>query len=190
MAGKADFFPGGVKDASYKGYAFVTPKYAIWYTEGIAVIFKKTTISTWDGVNSLKRKRIVSARGTDHLRELDKYKEELSAEIEAAHENQTPEGALKMIMGNRMDVYISSIELMKVAISVQKEAFNGDEYHIRFLGRQKFYPLFQNSERGQQLAQIFDEGMQQFSQSGHLNTWYEESPYATLENIDSALMEQ
>jgi arabinofuranosyltransferase len=191
LIGGVDFFPIGVKDESYKGYTFITPKYAIWYTEGIAILFKKKTIMNWDGASSLKGKRIVSVRRTGHLRELDMYKEELSSEIEQAHESPTHEGALQMVMTDRMDVYISSIEFMKGAIQVQQEAFNDEEYHIEFLGKpKKFYPLFQQTERGKQLADIFDKGMQQLYQSGQLHIWYEESLYATLENIDPTLMEQ
>ncbi|MCP4456800.1 MAG: transporter substrate-binding domain-containing protein, partial [Cytophagales bacterium] len=183
-------FPGGAKDESYKGYTFVTPQYAIWYTKGIAVLFKKSTISNWNGINSLKGKSIVSARGSNHIRELEKYGEKLSSEIKNAYEHRTPEGALKIVMADRIDVYISSIELMEVALNAQKKAFNAAEYQIEFLGRQKFYPLFQHTERGKQLAEIFDKGMRQFYQSGHLTTWFKESPYAAFENIDTELMKK
>ena len=192
MDGDADFYPGEVKDFSYKGYAFVAPKYAIWHTKGVALVFKKTTIPHWEGINSLQGKKIVFLEGTAQIRELDQYRE-LSSEIKNAYAYPgDPVGALKMVMADRMEVFIASIELIKnVAIPALKEEFNDEEYQIEFLGRQKYYPLFRNTARGKQLAAIFDKGIRQLYQSGRLNTWFDNPiPGATLENIDPALMEK
>ncbi len=188
--GSADFFPGGVKNELLQDYSFITPKVAIWYTEGIAVIFKKTTIPKWQGIDSLKGMKIVSAIGTDHIQLLHKYKDKLSFEIQNAYENQTPKGALKMTDLDFMDVYISSIELLKVAMSNLGDDFRVDEYQIESIGRQKFYPLFQNNQRGKELAEIFDNGMQKLHNSGQLKIWFEEDSNASIENIDPLLKEQ
>jgi len=113
--GKADAFPGGVVGEKYKDYTFHNPKTAIFYSEGIAVHYKKTTIRSWKGPESLKGKSILYVRGTDHINELKKHGDLLKNEYETAYASPTPLGALKMLNIDRADVLIISAELLLTA---------------------------------------------------------------------------
>lgn len=187
--GQADFFPGEKANLKFEGYAYVAGSYAVWYSEGFAAIFKKSVLSDWNGPLSLKGLKIVHCGNSSLMTALAGYHEVLAEEIAGAYELSQPGQALKMLIFDRVDVYIDTLELVgTVAIPANQDNFNSGEYQIELLGRQKFYPLFQNSSRGRKLAQLFDRGMEELARSGELHTLYESYDYSNLNNMDPDLL--
>lgn len=184
--GQADFYPGDVQGDSFEGYAFLTPRYAIWHTQGEAVLFKKSAIPKWEGVQSLKGKQLLYH--LNHITALEQHQALLADEIKHAYSNQKPDAALLMLINGRADVLLSSIELIRTAEAKLNIKLAPEEYQIEYLGRKKYYPQFQNNERGRRLADIFDNGMLRLYRSGRLNAWYQDpASNASIDNIDPAL---
>ncbi len=185
--GLADFFPGGVKGDVIEDYIFYTSKIAIFYSDGIAIHYKKKTIPHWDGIKNLIGKQLAFGRGSNHLDLLKKYDNFLKNELDNAYENPTYSGALKMLILDRIDVFVVSNELLLTTISKYGIKYKKELFETQFLNRTKYYPLFQNNEKGKKLAQIFDEGMQKLYDSGELKQLYGNSLNITSGNIDTIL---
>ncbi len=183
----ADFFPGSVKGEKIGDYMFYTPNTAIYYSDGIAIHYKKVTIPHWNGVTNLIGKQLVFVRGSKHLDELENYGDLLKNELDNAYENATYLGALKMLTMDRVEIFVVSNELLLTSISQYGPKYKKELFETQYLNRTKYYPLFQNNEQGKQLARIFDEGMQKLYDSGELQQLYGSSLNATLSNIDTIL---
>jgi ABC-type amino acid transport substrate-binding protein len=185
--GEADFYPGNLKDLAFEGYTFASPRHAIWYTKGVTLLYRKQTIPDWKGVESLKGKSLVSPRGNNHLKSLEKYGGLIGAELKAASETKDHEAALQMLMAGRADVMVASSEMIVSTLQAMKIKLDDKEYVQQYLDRAKYYPLFRNDQRGRELAAIFDKGIKELQRNGKLAAWFKAEPNTTLENIDPEL---
>ncbi|MCP4021035.1 MAG: amino acid ABC transporter substrate-binding protein, partial [Desulfobacteraceae bacterium] len=146
------------------------------------------TIPHWDGIANLTGKQLVFGRGSNHLDILIKnHGDLLKNELDNAYGNPTYLGALQMLSLDRVDIFVVSNELLRTAISQYGIKYKKKLFETQFLNRTKYYPLFQNNEKGKQLAQIFDEGMQKLYDSGELQQLFKNSMNSTIFNIDAIL---
>jgi hypothetical protein len=186
--GRADFYPGDVAGEVFNGYAYVTPRYAIWYTKGEALLFKKSVIPLWEGIASLKKHQLLYEYGGGHFKALEKYQAILGTELKGAIGAQTGEAALSMLIAGRADVLVTSIELIDAAQRRLGVALPPDQYQIEFLDRNKYYPQFQNTDQGRRLAAIFDGGMEKLARDGSLTRLFRDTGgLASADNIDPDL---
>ncbi len=123
-------------------------------------------------MNSIKGKQVVYIRGTNHIDELKKYGDRLIDEYINAYANPIPLGALKMLDLDRVDIFIVSAELLQTAVVKFGKTYHQELYTTKYLSRVRFYPLFQNNEKGKRLARIFDDSMQILFNNGELQKIY------------------
>ncbi len=92
-----------------------------------------------------------------------------------------------MLVLDRVDIFVVSNELLLTTISEYGTKYKKELFETQYLNRIKYYPLFQNNEKGKKLGQIFDEGIQKLYDSGELHQLYENSLNVTSGNIDTIL---
>ncbi len=75
--------------------------------------------------------------------------------------------AIKMLSKGRIKVYAEDIQDFQMTLKAMQDR-SMDDYHYTVLHTNDVYSFFGQSEKGQRLAQIFDQGLQELIESGQL----------------------
>lgn len=156
-----DAYPAG-----YPAAGVTVPKWHIG-VDLMTVIYKKGTIVKWMGQASLENRRVAWERGFD----LDKAGViKVKVEIQ---EFSKLENAMKMLVNGRIDFILDYIQATRDMV---KKLDIADQVEILpdVIGGFKYYMIFRDTERGKELAEIWDKGMERLHTSGQLHKMYEQ----------------
>ena len=158
--GRADFT--GADSPTKK---FIQPKYPILRSTEVA-FFKKSTIPSYRSINSLDGKSGVWVLGyTDNLP--PQVKQHLHG-----NGNLSREAALQMVLLGRADYFLDNDYQLALTTKTLEGKFSPDEYETATVYVEDLFMCFTKSPRGQQLANLFDQGMKKLAETGELKRIY------------------
>ncbi|MBU1249057.1 MAG: transporter substrate-binding domain-containing protein [Proteobacteria bacterium] len=122
--------------------------------------FNKVRIGPWRGMESL-RDKIVTARVSYYRTENFQVPVQLK-------EVQTGVAGLGMVVLGRADFYVDDLNLIKESLAANTVDYQPEDYDIRPVGSRSYYPLFNTTDRGKRIMELFDRGMETMIRSGEL----------------------
>lgn len=160
--GKADMTGG---DEPNDIYLYST--YPIIQSEEM-VFFKKRSIPSWNGIESLLGKRGVWYRGYT-----ESFPKEVKQNLQGRGVNARSQ-AVKIVAYERgADYYFDNYHQMMLTLGSTDIALDADEYQIERIYNSQLYMLFRDSTRGQIIRDIFDRGIERLYCLGKLQTIFE-----------------
>lgn len=134
------------------------------------VVFKKETMKTWEGIQSLDGKRVLWFRGYDfhknpHLQGIQLQWEEIDEYAEAWN----------MLARDRTDFYLDV--LMDIEKYIEANNVDMEPYRLEHLWNETTYMSFADSERSKKLIEIYDQRIIELFQSGELQKIFEKWDY-------------
>ena len=132
------------------------------YENRFHAIFKKSTGHDFQGPASLDGKKVVWRRG---YYKADEFKVKL-----IVFEADTGVSALDQVILGRADFYIDDQNLIKESIIGTTLFFDNSAFRIEPVGKRAYYPVFKASEKGKQIMELYDRGMEELHRSGRLKT--------------------
>ena len=134
------------------------------YENAYFAFFLKAKNPLWGGLESLAGKQVVWREG---------YYSQADFPVAVnAREVRSGESALMMVLLGRADYYIDDRQLINESLQLAKLDFDAQRFGLEVAGQRKYYPLFADSERGRQLKQQFEQGIEQLYRSGKLEPVY------------------
>ena len=83
------------------------------------------------------------------------------------------EQAIKMVAsGSRVDFYIDNYYQMKSTIEKMTPTINMNDYRIEDISKSEIFMLFSKTQRGRQIRDIYDQGVERLHKSGELPLIY------------------
>jgi polar amino acid transport system substrate-binding protein len=165
--GKIDFTGGIAKDKKPHD-TYIQAKYPIILSRYNA-FFHRNSITVWDGINTIKGRKIVL---TYYMAEgLGLKKHEV---IEVTERKQ----ALQILLSHYADFYIDDEKVMKEEINKNVNLFNIDDYQMENIVEVELYMISPHTERGRQIMEIYEKGTEKLFKSGELKRLY--SKYGLL----------
>ncbi len=166
-AGKADITGGFSKDE--RNFA----RYPIYET-GFSALYLKKAIANWKGVESLKGLRLVSPPAT--AREFKLPLVEMDSRVQA----------VRMLLKGRADAYVDLTPILKdfyqtgqmiASNEIESEAdrsfeFDKSKLDLQMINLVRLYMVFSDSERGNKLREMYEEGTRRLSTDGRLKALY------------------
>ncbi|WDP91331.1 MAG: transporter substrate-binding domain-containing protein [Desulfobacter sp.] len=143
----------------------LTPAYPL-YVEQTAVIFKKASKISWQGIHSLDYRRAVWLRGYNYHTDSQMKSVQLSLQ----HEVDSYEEAWRQLNLDRFDFYIEA--LIDLDAYIREKNIDMRLYQKEVLWRTDAYVAFSNTDRSRRLIAVFDREMSQLFQSGRLAQIY------------------
>ncbi len=141
--------------------------------ERTVAIFSGARNGSWSGQASLKNAQLAWVRGYD-------YHENLEVTVDDFFEVVDSEQGLNMLQAGRFDYFLDHSGALQDTIS--RVGFDTSAYRIETVIEENVYMAFANTDKGRQLADIYDSGLAQLRESGELRkifARYElEYPYA------------
>jgi len=137
----------------------VMAKYPM-YENAYYVFFNKQNIGQWKGRESLSGRSVVWR--------ISYYDERYIPKDMVTKEVKDGVSALGMVVLGRMDFYLDDKTLINESISKSKLQYNKDDFRIEPVGFRSYHPVFNRSERGQQLMALYDKGMETLQAKGIL----------------------
>ncbi len=144
-------YPNEVDDVIYPKLHF--------FVDDISAVRKLGDHLVWEGEKSLENKNVMWLLGYSY----DKY---LNAPLRHTHEVINQDTALRLMDANRFDYYIGPAVMIEPELDPQT-------YEMLFIKWIKMYVIFQQSERGEHLAKLWDEGLQALLEDGTVRSLYE-----------------
>lgn len=144
----------------------IIPHYPM-YVEVTAVIFKRVSIPSWQGIHSMDLKRAVWLRGYDY----HTYEPLRNIRFSKWHEVDSYENAWRQLNLDRFDVYLEA--LIDLEQYIKQNAIDTGLYSKEILGSEKAYISFSNSETSRELIRIFDGQILGLFRSGELEKIYQ-----------------
>lgn len=160
---------GGIPKDIRKSNQHIQAKYPIVVTR-ISAFYHKDTLSVWDGVNSIKGKKIVSTHIVGKMINLDP-----TEYFEVATRKQT----INLVLRKRFDFYIDDEKLLFSTINDYKKSFQPDDYKIDTVLSKGWYLISTNNDRGRKIISIFNKGMETLQKSGELDKLYNNAGFST-----------
>ena len=151
--------------ASYKGEEtdVIYPEIILGYDEVVA-LFKKTTFPNWEGEASLKNRTLAWIRGYG-------YENYLKVDTQWRELNER-EQVIPMLERDRVDAFLDHIEDVQALVD-RSPRIERNTYRTGLVFRLDLYMGFANTPKGQALADLWDERMQQIIASGELKSLWE-----------------
>ncbi len=140
-----------------KAYLF-TPRLPI-DKEVTVAMYDPDRNGDWRGQQSLAKAQLAWVRGYD-------YHESLEVPIAQFDEVVDSEQGLKMLQAGRFDYFLDHSGALQDTIS--RIEFDTSGYRIESVIEENVYMAFANTDRGRQLAAIYDQGLEQLIESGEL----------------------
>lgn len=158
-------------DAMYGTYSaeveakpyLITPTNPIDKEQTLA-IFKRSKIAQWEGQRSLIDRELAWVRGYD-------YDTNLGIEIRKISEVADSQQGLSMLQADRFDFFLDHSGAL--IDTINRIEFDLSDYRMEAVIEEDLHMAFANTERGQQLARIFDQGIAELIRSGELKTIFE-----------------
>lgn len=142
------------------------PRYPL-YVEHTAVIYKRVSIPSWQGIHTLNLKRAVWLRGHDY----HTYAPLRNIRFSNWHEVDTHKKAWHQLNLDRFDVYLDA--LIDLNDYIKNNSIDMNLYQKEVLWSQESYVAFSNTPRSRKLIQTFDQQIQQLFRSGQLEKIYQ-----------------
>lgn len=131
-------YTGEVDNVIYPKYHFAVDK--------VVVLFKKTKINNWQGIDSLRDKTVGWMRGYSY----DKYINIPVNYIEVDKREST----LQMLLSDRIDIFIDSYE--DLTDLIEKQGVSLSDFELKNLIDLKMYMCFSNNTFGKELSEVWD----------------------------------
>lgn len=150
------------------------------YENKFHAFFNKERIGEWKGVESLRGKELVWRSGYYRPRDFPfpvRHRELISGDA-----------CLGVVVLGRADFYVDDINLIKASIASANMPFDQNQFDIKAVGSRAYSPVFNTSERGRRIRQMYEKGMKRLYLSGELQKifakWKHPVPdyYHTLNN--------
>jgi len=124
------------------------------------VFFNKANIGPWSVPQSLEGRSIAWRIG---------YYEEsnIPAKMQVKVLN-TGVSALGMVILGRIDFYLDDLNFINDSLSKNKIRFNMDDFRIEPIGKRSYRPIFNATERGKKIMELYDRGMEHLFKTGKL----------------------
>ncbi len=130
------------------------------YENPYYVFFNKKNIGPWAVPGSLENRSIAWRIG---------YYDETNI---PAHmrpkEVKTGVSALGMVLLGRVDFYLDDLNFIQDSISKNKIPFDQAEFDIRPIGTRAYRPVFNTTERGKKIMELYERGMEHLYADGRL----------------------
>ncbi len=154
----------GTYSTEKEGKPFLyTPRMPIDKERTVA-IFDQARIGSWSGQASLNNAQLAWVRGYD-------YHENLEVKIDEFAEVVDSEQGLNMLQAGRFDYFLDQSGALQDTIS--RINFDTGGYRIETVIEENVYMAFANTDKGRQLAEIYDAGLAQLIESGELRGIFE-----------------
>jgi polar amino acid transport system substrate-binding protein len=134
----------------------------------VAAVYINSKISTWNGENSLKGKKLAWMRGYSY----DSY---LSFSVEFT-ELDKRDSAYKMLLANRIDLFIDA--QMEIDNFLSTTDLDKTNLEVKPLMDLKLFLAFGNSDKSRELITIWDKRIDELKKSGELKKFYEKHGYS------------
>ena len=132
--------------------------------EQTLAIFKRKNVPSWQGQASLANRELAWVRGYD-------YDTNLNIEIAKFSEVVDSQQGLSMLRADRFDFFLDhSGALMD---TIDRIDFDVSDYRMEPVIEEDLHMAFANSDRGLELARIFDQGIVELKRSGELRNIFE-----------------
>ena len=158
-------------DAMYGTYSaeveakpyLITPTNPIDKEQTLA-IFKRSKVTLWQGQNSLINRELAWVRGYD-------YDTNLGIQVKKVSEVVDSQQGLSMLQADRFDFFLDHSGAL--IDTINRIDFDVSDYRMEPVIEEDLHMAFANTERGQELARIFDQGIAELKRSGDLKTIFE-----------------
>lgn len=135
------------------------------YSNDYLVFFEKARFPDWNGPETLRDREIVSQMNYYHDWDFPV----------PVHIRPMPSGVkcLEMVLLGRSDFYVDDISFIETSIKESGIPFDRDDYAIRRVGTRSYYPLFNQTPRGERIRQMYEAGMMTLHKAGKLKPIYD-----------------
>ncbi len=139
------------------------------YANDFFVFFRKDRID-WKGVDSLYEKEV--------LAQPTYYNQENFSVPVKIKEVQTGAQALAMILDNRSDFYVDDMALIQQSMKENGVTFDREKYDIRRVGSRSYHPLFNDTDRGKLVMEMYNSAIFRLHKSGRLKPIFDKWGYS------------
>lgn len=138
-------------------------------------IFKKETVSNWDGMKSLEHQRVIWRRGYY-------TPDEFTVSFKIL-ETDSGTAALDQVLLDRGDFYIDDLNLIKESLAQSRMDFDPKTLAIQPVGKRRYFPVFRDCPRGRKIMALYEAGIQELAQKGRLKEIFEKwhHPYPSYD---------
>lgn len=150
------------------GQGLVLGRYPM-YSNDFHVFFKKDRIGPWKGVESL--------RGKELLAQPTYYDQSNFPVPVRIKELPTAGQCLGMILLNRSDFYVDDRVLIEKTLEETSIEFSPADFAIEKAGSRSYFPLFNTTERGRAIREMYEDGMLRLHRDGRLRPLFEKWGY-------------
>jgi len=141
------------------------PEYPI-FVEHTAVVFKKASLMSWQGIHSLDYKSVVWLRGYNyHL-----YHQFQGIQLAGWHEVDSHKNAWRQLNLDRFDAYIDA--LIDINQYMKTNQVDASLYQKQVLWSDKAYVAFSDTKKSRELIHIYDQRIIVLFRSGELARIY------------------
>ncbi len=130
----------------------------------VQVLYKKGQVKDWQGQKSIEGKSAGWIKGYS-------YDDYLQVKVKKS-EYDSREDILRVLSGGRIEFYIDAESDIKDQINAGK--IDLTLFEMKELFKLKLYVVFINNDRGKELSEIFDRGMERLKNSGKLKKMFDE----------------
>ena len=135
------------------------------YVDKYYAFFRKELVGPWRGVETLRGKDVACQLGYYHEWDfpVPVHIRDMSSGVKC----------LQMVLLERSDFYVDDMLFIEDSIEKSGLSFNRLDYDAQEVGVRSYHPVFNDTERGQAVMQLFDEGMFALHKTGKLKLIYE-----------------
>jgi len=135
------------------------------YVDKYYAFFRKSIVGPWRGVESLRDKEVACQLGYYHEWDfpVPVHIRDLSSGVKC----------LQMVLLERSDFYVDDMLFIEDSIKTSGLSFNRLDYDAQEVGVRAYHPIFNDTERGQTVMHLFDEGIMALHKAGKLKPIYE-----------------
>lgn len=135
----------------------------------VVAVFKKGHLDISKGESGIEGKRVGWIRGYDY----DSY---LKVPVEA-NELKNRAGGIKMVASDRLDAFLDA--KTEIELEIKNSNIDTSNLDIAELLKLKLFMAFSNTEKGKELAKIWDARLQELHESGELKAFYDKNGYTS-----------
>lgn len=143
---------------------FILAKHPM-YANQFHVFFNKEAVGPWQGVESLRDKRVACRIGY--------YTEDNFSVPVKLHPVKTGVAALNMVILGRMDFYVDDRNFIEISLKENTIPIDMADFDIQPAGSRAYYPVFYPSERGLRIKALYEQGMERLFREGRLQPIFE-----------------
>lgn len=85
---------------------------------------------------------------------------------------------LGMVILGRVDFYLDDLNFIQTSIKHNTLPMSMDDFRIETVGTRSYHPVFNTSERGSRIMELYDKGMERLYKSGELRKIFERWGFA------------